>query len=223
MDPQSSQTVHDMGGRTGLGPVQMDADEKPFHADWEARMWGINEAMTGADGWTLDWWRHVRELIPAADYLTRPYFDQWMLVYAAMMVDDNWASVAEIAQGKAARAAPQASPPQNAADVPQAARRAKDFRLKTDRAPAFQIGDRVKTIRIGGIAHTRLPAYAMEREGMVHAYRGTHVVPDENALGREMAEPLYTIAFAAADLWPEAKERKERIFVDLWERYLEPR
>lgn len=215
--------VHDMGGRTGFGAVKMDADEKPFHGDWEARMWGINEAMTGAPGWTLDWWRHVRELIPAEDYLTRPYFDQWMLVYAAMMVDDDWASIAEIAHGKAARPAPAVPPPQRASDVPEAARTTKDFRLKSDRQPAFSIGDRVRTIRIGGIAHTRLPAYAMERDGIVHAYRGTHVVPDENALGRELAEPLYTISFAAADLWPEAAGRRERVFADLWERYLEPR
>ncbi|WP_374375924.1 nitrile hydratase subunit beta [Dongia sp.] len=215
--------IHDMGGRDGLGAVVMDADEAPFHAAWEARMWGINEAMTGAPGWTLDWWRHVRELIPAEQYMTRPYFDQWLLVYAAMMVDDDWASVGEIARGKAERAAPQVPPPQRAADVEKASRFAKDFRLTVDRKPAFAIGDKVKTIRLGGIAHTRLPGYAMERPGIVHAYRGTHIVPDENALGREIAEPLYTVAFQAADLWPEATGRRDRVFVDLWERYLEGR
>lgn len=215
--------VHDMGGRTGLGPVTMDADEAPFHADWEARMWGINEAMSGAPGWTLDWWRHVRELIPAEDYLSRPYFDQWMLVYSAMMVDDHWASVDEIARGKAARPAPDIPAPQRVADVPAAARTTRDFRLPSDRKPAFAIGDKVRTVRIGGIAHTRLPNYAMERTGAVHAYRGIHVVPDENALGREVGEPMYTIAFDAGDLWPEAKGRRERVFVDLWERYLDPR
>lgn len=215
--------IHDMGGREGLGPVVMDADEAPFHAAWEARMWGINEAMTGAPGWTLDWWRHVRELIPAEQYMTRPYFDQWLLVYAAMMVDDDWASVGEIARGKAERAAPQVPPPQRAADVEKASHFAKDFRLKVDRKPAFAVGDPVKTIRLGGIAHTRLPSYAMERPGIVHAYRGTHIVPDENALGREIAEPLYTIAFQAADLWPEAAGSRDRVFVDLWERYLERR
>lgn len=215
--------IHDMGGRDGLGAVVMDADEAPFHAAWDARMWGINEAMTGAPGWTLDWWRHVRELIPAEQYMTRPYFDQWLLVYAAMMVDDDWASVGEIARGKAERAAPQVPPPQRAADVEKASRFAKDFRLTVDRKPAFAIGDKVKTIRLGGIAHTRLPGYAMERPGIVHAYRGTHIVPDENALGREIAEPLYTVAFQAADLWPEATGRRDRVFVDLWERYLEGR
>ncbi|TDQ78788.1 nitrile hydratase [Dongia mobilis] len=223
MTQEKSLRVHDMGGRNGLGPVVMDADEAPFHADWEARMWGINEAMTGAPGWTLDWWRHVRELIPAEDYLTRPYFDQWMQVYAAMMVDDGWASIGEIARGKAVRPAPQVSPPMPASDVLAASRRTTDFRRDTDRQPAFKVGAYVKTIRIGGIAHTRLPAYAMERAGVVHAYRGNHIVPDEMARGREMAEPLYTIAFSRADLWPEAAGSRDRIFVDLWERYLEPR
>lgn len=215
--------VHDMGGRTGLGRVAMDADEAPFHADWEARMWGINEAMTGAPGWTLDWWRHVRELIPAEDYLQRAYFDQWMQVYAAMMVDDGWASTREIASGRAARPAPKVAPPQRPEDVAVASRTTTDFRLPGARGPAFSVGDRVKTIRIGGIAHTRLPGYAMGKTGTIHAYRGTHIVPDENALGREVAEPLYTIAFAGGDLWPDAAGRRERVFIDLWERYLEPR
>lgn len=223
MAPQSNQRTHDMGGRTGLGAVAMDADEQQFHADWEARMWGINEAMTGAPGWTLDWWRHVRELINADDYLNRPYFDQWMQVYAAMMVDDGWASVEEIARGKAARPAPKVSAPQGATDVLKASQRTTDFRLPSDQQPAFAIGDKVLTRRIGGIAHTRLPHYAMERPGTIHAYRGTHIVPDENALGREMAEPLYTVVFDAADLWPEAAGRRERVFADLWERYLERR
>jgi nitrile hydratase beta subunit len=223
MSAKSGQRIHDMGGRAGLGAVVMDADEQPFHADWEARMWGINEAMTGAPGWTLDWWRHVRELIAPDDYLNRPYFDQWMQVYAAMMVDDNWASIDEIAQGKAARPAPSVSPPQKAEDVPAASRRTTDFRLLTDQKPAFTIGDRVMTKSFGGIAHTRLPGYVMARPGTIHAYRGTHIVPDENALGREMAEPLYTVAFDAADLWPEAAGRRERVFADLWERYLAPR
>ena len=39
--------VHDLGGVQGFGPIDIDRDERPFHHDWEARMWGLNEAMTG--------------------------------------------------------------------------------------------------------------------------------------------------------------------------------
>jgi nitrile hydratase len=64
--------VHDLGGVQGFGPLEIDRDEPPFHHDWEARMWGLNEAMTGDPGWTIDWWRHVRLILPL-DYLSRPY------------------------------------------------------------------------------------------------------------------------------------------------------
>ena len=215
--------VHDMGGLPGQGRVVMDEDEKPFHAAWEARMWGINEALEGDPGWTIDWWRHVRELITPEDYLTRPYLDQWMQVYAAMMVDSGLASVGDIASGKAQGPGPAFHPPMRAGDVAKAARRATDFRRPATKAPLFAAGDKVRARTIGGIAHTRLPAYAMGKPGIVQALHGNHLLPDAGALGRELAEPLYTIAFAAADLWPEGQGKHDRVFVDLWESYLERR
>ena len=36
--------VHDLGGREGFGPIVDKADDKPFHADWEMRAFGIKEA-----------------------------------------------------------------------------------------------------------------------------------------------------------------------------------
>ena len=84
--------VHDLGGVQGFGPLDIDRDERAFHHDWEARMWGLNEAMTGDPGWTIDWWRHVRELILPLDYLSRPYFDQWAQVYAALLIDSGFAT-----------------------------------------------------------------------------------------------------------------------------------
>jgi nitrile hydratase len=213
--------IHDMGGKPVKGRVVMDESERPFQADWEARMWGLNEAMEGHPDWTLDWWRHIRELIPAEDYLTRPYFDQWMQVYAAMMVDSDVASVAEIARGEAQGPNPSFGQPMGAADVAKISRHARDFRRPVTKAPAFAIGDRVTARTIGGIAHTRLPGYVMGKSGVVHALRGDHLLPDAGARGEERAEPLYTIAFSAADLWPEAKGRQDRVFVDLWESYFE--
>jgi hypothetical protein len=48
------------------------------------------------------------------------------------------------------------------------------------------------------------------------------VLADASARGEKRGEHLYTIGFASADLWPEAKGRDDRVFVDLWESYLEP-
>lgn len=45
---------------------------------------------------------------------------------------------------------------------------------------------------------------------------------DESALGREVHEHLYTVAFDSGELWPEASGRHEQVLLNLWERYLEP-
>ncbi len=68
--------IHDLGGKQGYGPIEVDADEVPFHHDWEAREWGISRSAR-VPGINIDWWRHCRELIMPEDYLARHYFDSW--------------------------------------------------------------------------------------------------------------------------------------------------
>ncbi len=213
--------VHDLGGTEGFGPIPIDADERPFHHAWEARMWGLNEAIAGDPRWTIDWWRHVRELIEPLDYLTRPYFDQWAQVYAALLIDSGWATAEEIASGEARGPAPCPGAPMRGQEVRTAARRAADYRRDTGASPAFVVGQPVRTRAAAGPGHTRLPRYARGRPGVVHAYRGIHLLPDAGARGVEAAEPLYTVAIRAADLWPEAAGSRDRVFLDLWESYLE--
>src|SRR5262249_53110954 len=120
-------TVHDLGGVQGFGPVSIDDGGRPFQPHWEARMWGLNEAMRGDPGWPIDWWRHVRELILPVDYLTRPYFDQWAQVYAALLIDSGLAELDELATGRARTPGPDLGPPMQAHDVPAAARHAASF------------------------------------------------------------------------------------------------
>ena len=62
---------HDLGGKEGFGPIDVDEEEVPFHHAWEGRMWGLAKC-TCAPDWTIDWWRHVRELTDPVDYLSRP-------------------------------------------------------------------------------------------------------------------------------------------------------
>ena len=40
--------VHDLGGREGFGPIVDKADDKPFHADWEMRAFGMKQASASA-------------------------------------------------------------------------------------------------------------------------------------------------------------------------------
>ena len=76
--------IHDLGGREGYGPIDVNEPPEPFHAPWEARVLGIVRAFTRPAHWSIDWFRHVRECIGPADYLTRAYYDQWPRYHRAL-------------------------------------------------------------------------------------------------------------------------------------------
>ena len=213
--------IHDLGGRQGFGPVQPVEPEAPFHEPWEGRVFGLVRCMSRPDDWNLDWFRHCRELIEPADYLTRPYYDQWLQAYAAMMIVSGVATLDEVAKGKAASRWDGLSPPL----APEQVDAAKGFVPRFDRpgpAPAFRAGDGVRARAHGMPGHTRLPAYVRGHRGTVHAHHGCHVFPDARAVGEERAVPLYTVGFSAADLWPDEAGGDDRVYLDLWEPYLDP-
>lgn len=212
---------HDLGGKQGFGPVKTDEKEEPFHSDWEARMWGIDGTISYPPDWNIDWWRHGRELIHPIDYLTRPYFDQWMQTFAALMVNSGVATVAEIASGKSTAPGPNLGMPVSAEDAWKNKGNAARFDRDEGPAPTFKVGDKVRVRAHGISTHTRLPGYVRGCSGTIERYCGNHVLPDANALGDERAEPLYTVTFDAGALWPEAKGRRERVHLDLWQSYLE--
>ena len=215
-------SIHDLGGRQGFGPIVTDEPDEPFHAAWEARLLGIVRAMSRPSGWTIDRFRFARESIAPVDYLTRAYYDQWLQTYAALLIDSGVATVAEIASGKGSGNSPDLAPPMTAAAVATAKRTMIRYDRPIDRAPRFAVGDRVVTRRDGAPGHTRLPLYARGRQGTVEHEHGAHVLPDRNVDGEGYAEPLYTVSFAATELWPDAAGVRDRICLDLWESYLAP-
>lgn len=213
--------IHDLGGREGFGPIDVQEREVPFHHPWEARMWSI-AMLTGAPDWTIDWWRHVRELIEPADYLTRRYFDQWMQTQAAALIDSGLFTLAELTGGVGSPLSPRPVAPLRRSDVlAQVAAMARDYSRVLAAPPVFAAGDPVRARAFGDLGHTRLPAYVRGRSGTIYAHHGAHLLPDAGARGEERAEHLYSVVFAAGSLWPEAAGRRDRVYLDLWESYLE--
>lgn len=82
-------------------------------------------------------------------------------------------------------------------------------------------GRRVRT-RPQAAGHTRLPRYAAEHEGEIHAVRGAFPLPDERALGHDsVPRPLYSVRFDARTLWGTAAGRGS-VYLDLYADYLDP-
>jgi nitrile hydratase len=94
----------------------------------------------------------------------------------------------------------------------------------TTRTARFAIGDRVRTLAAAPQHHTRLPAYARGKIGIIERLHGMHVFPDANAqeLG-ESPQWLYTVAFDGEELWASAQRAQGSIVsIDAFEPYLEP-
>jgi nitrile hydratase len=216
---------HDLGGRRGDGPVRPEPDgfARPA-APWHRGALALTLAAGGYGAWSIDESRAARERLP--DHARLSYYEKWLAALADLMVAKGLATPAELAAGAAAPAPlrPRALRAERVAEV---LARGSPY-ARPGPPPAFAPGDRVRTrttpenaLVPGG--HTRLPLYAAGREGRILLSHGAHVLPDANAHGLgERPEPLYTVAFAAADLWEAPENPADEVTLDLWQSYLEP-
>jgi nitrile hydratase len=61
------------------------------------------------------------------------------------------------------------------------------------------------------------------KSGVVVLDRGVFVFPDTNAHQRgEKPQHLYSVRFAARELWGEQASRRDSVHLDMWDDYLEP-
>ncbi len=212
---------HDLGGRHGFGPVIPEDETVRFHADWEKRALGVTLAAGALGYWNIDASRHPRESLPAAVYYGSSYYAIWIRALELLLEQAGEVTRGELAAGHASspghrqdrRLAPDAVASVLAAGGP------------ADRpgpAPAFGLGDRVRTRNHQPAGHTRLPAYARGRSGIVTALHGCHVYPDRNAHAEgERPCPLYTVRFDARELFGEGADPALTVSIDAWEPYLE--
>ncbi len=220
--------VHDMGGRYGDGAVVPEPQGiVPFVEEWHRKALALTLASGGIGAWSIDTSRHARETLAPKDYARFSYYEKWIAALADLLVDAGLVTRAELEAGTAAPA-PAHERQLRADAVAGVLARGSPYTRPCDATPAYAPGDRVRTrlparnVLVPG-GHTRLPAYAAGRVGTVVLSHGCHVLPDANAhrLG-EQPEPLYAVAFAAADLWGEAESPGDTVTLDLWQSYLEP-
>jgi nitrile hydratase len=215
--------IHDMGGMHGLGAIEREENEPVFHARWEGRMFGISEAMTFPPGATIDRGRFLIEIMPPAAYLAQSYYERWYFACAAALLEGGMVTIEELRSGRAAPGSARRDDALRATEVARANAKRGIYERATAAAPRFAVGQSVRTRNIHPAGHTRLPRYARGKVGVIHHYCGAHVFPDTNAHGLgESPHPLYSVAFAARELWGDDAPARDKVFLDLWERYLEP-
>ena len=214
--------VHDLGGVQGFGRLPLEENEPVFHHDWEPRVKAMRMLMGAWRKWNIDHGRHSIELMPPADYLGMSYYEKWLASLVWLSVTHGLLTREEIVSGRPDAAAPKAKPPIDAEGIRAAIPVGRPSSRDIPAAPAFAVGDRVRTARHGHSGHTRLPRYLRDAVGEVVLHHGGHVFPDVAAtLSGDAPQHLYAVRFQATDLWAEG-EPGHSITADLWESYLAP-
>ncbi|HTV90035.1 MAG TPA: nitrile hydratase subunit beta [Stellaceae bacterium] len=215
-----SNTIHDMGGMQGFGPVLSEPHEPPFHAAWEGRVYAMQRALGYSGLWTIDGGRASLETLPPLEYLAASYYERWFLGLEKRVVAHGLVGRDEIAAGRSLRPGLRLNRKMTAAD----ARRLPlpNYERAAAAPPLFKPGDVVCTRNLNPATHTRLPRYARGRRGTVEAVRGCHVYPDSAALdpGNEHPQWLYTVVFSGRELWGDDADPAIRVSIEAFEPYL---
>ncbi len=215
--------VHDMGGMHGMGPVKHEKDEPVFHAPWEGRTFALTLAAGAWGKWNIDAGRHEIELIPPAQYLRMSYYERWYVRLVELLAKRELVSREELETGHAKPGVPKASPRLTAGQVPALLSAGALASRRIAESPRFQPGQRVRARNIHPAGHTRLPRYARGKQGTIDRHRGGFVFPDTNAhfLG-EKPQHVYSVRFAARELWGDQASPRDAVYIDMWDDYLEP-
>jgi nitrile hydratase beta subunit len=203
-----------MGGMDGFGPIEREADEPVFHAEWERRMFALAFAIPFIMPMSDDHFRQEIERIDPATYLKSRYYELWYRAHSALLRQRGILGP---------NGAEGLNPPLAADGVWPAIEAGASTRMPAEGIVArFAVGDAVIARNIHPTGHTRLPRYARGKAGVIHAIRGVFSFADSNAQGDgPCPQHLYTVAFAGEVLWG-ASGGRDTVCLDLWDHYLDP-
>lgn len=71
-------SIADMGGMHGHGPIVVEADEPVFQAEWERRVFSLLLLASAGGHLNADMFRYGQEQMPPAKYLASSYYEHWL-------------------------------------------------------------------------------------------------------------------------------------------------
>jgi len=215
--------VHDLGGMQDMGPVEAEKNEPVFHEPWQGRAYAVTRAMGAWRKWNLDASRFQREQIAPLDYFRLSYYERWIVALVELMLKNGMVTPAELESGKPDPGSAKQTPPLTADKVPILTSKGVPARRDVAATARFHAGERVRARNINPAGHTRLVRYARGKTGAIHVDHGVFVFPDTNALFLgEKPQHVYSVRFAARELWGEQAAPQDSVYIDMWDDYLEP-
>lgn len=212
-------SIHDMGGMHGFGPIEVEKNEPVFHADWESRVYALVRVWypwARYKSWGS--FRHNLEKIPPSDYLEMSYYERWFHVHEQKALETGIVTRTELETSKA-----------NLDNVVPELERHPDSwrgsrRLNEELPLKFCKGQEVRAKNINGFAHNRLPRYVRGKVGTIFSINGVYALQDTNEKGEQpydQLENVYTVKFSSSELWGANGNVKDFVYIDAWESYLD--
>jgi nitrile hydratase subunit beta len=208
--------IHDVGGMQDMGPIRPEHNEPVFHTEWERRVFALFNAVD------VEWSyrRSQIELIPPADYLRMSYYERWLTALPEILIKTGMATPGEIESGKAVGGVATAHHVLTVAEV--ASWNVPDTSPKLTATAHFHAGQRVRARNINPMGHTRLPRYVRGKVGTIERDGDVEELPDRDHQGLgPKQQHVYTVRFAARELWGDQARPHDYVYAALWEGYLE--
>ena len=150
------------------------------------------------------------------------YYERWHARLVELLIKGGMVTRAEVESGKPAPGSPKENPAMNMRNVSSAFAPANPARPNAGVSPRFSAGQRVRARNIHPAHHTRLPRYARGKQGIIHRDHGIFIFPDTNAhFAGEHPQHVYSVRFAARELWGEQVSARDSVYIDMWDDHLE--
>jgi nitrile hydratase subunit beta len=218
-------SIADMGGIHGFGPVVPETDEPVFHQDWERRICCVNLAIWFGGAWSADETRFSMEKMDPAHYLSTTYYEHWLHFMEELLVAKGVVTADELKAGHLISSGEGSSLISKVAKEQcwPAFCAGGSIAMPAEQPQRFKVGDNIVARNINPSHHTRLPRYVRGRKGTIVAHHGSFGFADTRAQGLgDHPQHLYGVRFEGADLWGPDAGPRDAIYLDLYDSYMDP-
>ena len=213
--------IHDIGGMQGMGEINHHPDAPMFDEKWESRVMAL--AVASAFASRMGSLRESIETIPTKDFLQMSSYERWLAGIISWAKEVGVLTEEEIETGRSNGESGKTFPPLSPEVASKMLFRSFRTELDVEVTPKYRLGERVRVRNEYKDSHTRRPSYTRGKEGIIMRDNGVFGLPDNEVYDLEpRPQHTYQVRFSARELWGKDKPEHDKLYIDMWEDYLEP-